>query len=71
MGVKPEDVFIPKEPAKYQLKGHKGPITFMAFHPQYTELASASEDGTIKIWEVETGEFQRTLKGHTSKSVMM
>ena len=38
----------------------------MAFHPQFTQLATSSEDGTIKIWEVETGEFERTLKGHTN-----
>lgn len=49
------------------MKGHKSPITNMAFHPQFTQLATSSEDGTIKIWEVETGEFERTLKGHTSK----
>jgi platelet-activating factor acetylhydrolase IB subunit alpha len=28
-------------------------------------LASASEDTTIKIWDYESGEYERTLKGHT------
>lgn len=51
------------------MKGHKSPISNMAFHPQYTELASSSEDGTIKIWDTESGEFLRTLKGHTSTSI--
>ena len=36
----------------------------MAFHPQYSLLASVSEDATVKIWDWETGEFKRTLKGH-------
>lgn len=26
---------------------------------------SASEDATIKSWDYETGEYERTLKGHT------
>lgn len=32
----------------------------------FFQLASASEDATIKIWDYETGEFERTLKGHTN-----
>ncbi len=50
-------MFMPKIPAKYEMKGHKAPITSMAFHPQFTQLATSSQDGTIKIWEIETGDF--------------
>lgn len=32
-------------------------------------MASASEDSTIKIWDWESGECERTIKGHT-KAVM-
>jgi platelet-activating factor acetylhydrolase IB subunit alpha len=35
------------------------------FHPLFNILASASEDATIMLWDYETGEFDRTLKGHT------
>lgn len=28
-------------------------------------MVSASEDATMKIWDFETGEYERTLKGHT------
>ena len=31
----------------------------------YSVVVSASEDGTIKLWDYETGEYERTLKGHT------
>lgn len=61
-----EQLYLPKTPPKFQLKGHKASITSLAFHPMYTQLATSSEDGTIKIWEFQTGDFERTLKGHTS-----
>jgi platelet-activating factor acetylhydrolase IB subunit alpha len=61
--------WVPRAPAAHSLTGHRQPITKVAFHPQYSILASASEDATVKLWDWETGEFERTLKGHT-KAVM-
>lgn len=31
----------------------------------FSVFVSASEDATIKMWDYETGDFERTLKGHT------
>lgn len=28
-------------------------------------MVSASEDASLKVWDFETGEYERTLKGHT------
>ncbi|KAG6851276.1 protein with putative role during mitosis [Arthromyces matolae] len=61
--------WVPRAPAAHVLTGHRSPVTRVAFHPQYSIIASASEDATVKIWDWETGEFERTLKGHT-KAVM-
>ena len=35
------------------------------FHPIFTNMISASEDASIKLWDFETGDYERTLKGHT------
>lgn len=61
--------FLPRAPARHTLTSHRSPITRIAFHPTWTVLASASEDSTVKIWDWESGEFERTIKGHT-KAVM-
>ncbi|TFY53007.1 hypothetical protein EVG20_g10307 [Dentipellis fragilis] len=57
--------WVPRSPAAHVLTGHRSPVSKVAFHPTYSLLASASEDATVKIWDWETGEFERTLKGHT------
>lgn len=57
--------WIPRPPERWTLTGHRNPITRVAFHPVFTLLASASEDTTIRIYDYESGEYERTLKGHT------
>lgn len=57
--------WVPRAPARYTLTGHRGQVLRVTFHPLYSIIASASEDASIKIWDWETGEFERTLKGHT------
>ena len=61
--------WVPRPPHRHTLPGHRGPISKVAFHPVWNVLASASEDASIKIWDWEAGECERTLKGHT-KAVM-
>ncbi|KAK4684340.1 platelet-activating factor acetylhydrolase IB subunit alpha, partial [Tremellales sp. Uapishka_1] len=57
--------FLPRAPSRHTLTSHRAPITKVAFHPLWTVLASASEDATVKIWDWESGDFERTVKGHT------
>jgi platelet-activating factor acetylhydrolase IB subunit alpha len=57
--------WLPRSPARHTLESHREPITSVAFHPVFSSLASSSEDYTIKIWDWELGELERTVKGHT------
>ena len=51
------------------LRGHTGAITSVAYSPDGRLIVSASEDGTIKIWDVSTGRETLTLRGHSSHVV--
>lgn len=57
--------WLPRSPARHTLQSHRLPVTCVAFHPIFSSLASGSEDTTIKIWDWELGELERTVKGHT------
>ncbi|KAF3765556.1 nuclear distribution protein pac-1a [Cryphonectria parasitica EP155] len=57
--------WLPKAPARHTLQSHQKAVNCVAFHPVFSSLASGSEDTTIKIWDWELGELERTVKGHT------
>ena len=58
--------YMPPHAATHALSGHRAPITAVAFHPVYNLMVSASEDASVKIFDYESGEYERTLKGHTN-----
>ena len=57
--------WLPRAPARHTMQSHRLPVTCVAFHPIFSSLASGSEDTTIKVWDWELGELERTVKGHT------
>jgi WD40 repeat protein len=59
-------VFYRDNPVKLvrSIDAHQGPVESLAFLANGAQLASASEDGAIKIWDVQSGKLVRTLQGH-------
>jgi WD40 repeat protein/DNA-binding SARP family transcriptional activator len=46
------------------LAGHTGEIYYVAWSPDGTQIATASDDGTAIVWDGVTGERLATLAGH-------
>jgi WD40 repeat protein/serine/threonine protein kinase len=46
------------------LRGHAGTVTSVAFAPDGTTLATASADGTVRLWDAETGNERAILWQH-------
>ncbi|MBN1560824.1 WD40 repeat domain-containing protein [candidate division KSB1 bacterium] len=50
---------------RLRLEGHTDDVRCVAFRPDGRTLASGSEDGSIRLWDVAGGAERRRLEGHT------
>ena len=48
------------------LLGHSAVVNGLAFTPDSRHLLSGSEDGTLQLWEVASGQCVRILQGYTA-----
>jgi WD40 repeat protein len=58
-----EDAFGPDQPCRARLAAHAGPVECLAASPDGTLLASAGQDGTVKLWRLPAGEPLGELPG--------
>ena len=49
------------------LEGHLGRVTAVAFSPDGKQLASASGDRTVRLWDAATGATLQMLEGHSNR----
>ena len=49
------------------LVGHSGEVTACAVLPDGRRALSASEDRTLRLWDLETGRTLATLEGHSGR----
>jgi WD40 repeat protein len=50
-----------------ELRGHRAPVSAVAFRPDGARMVSASFDHTLKVWDVDTGGVVQTFTGHSAK----
>ncbi len=48
------------------LEGHSSSVSAVAFSPNGKQVASASYNCTVRLWEAAIGAALQTLKGHSS-----
>jgi WD40 repeat protein len=45
-----------KKLPSHELKGHKGPVTSVTYSPDGERLVSGSWDGTVRFWDIQSGQ---------------
>ncbi|GAA98363.1 uncharacterized protein L969DRAFT_85645 [Mixia osmundae IAM 14324] len=55
----------PKKPLA-RLTGHQKQVNHVAFSPDGNQIASASFDNSVKLWQGDTGKFIASLRGHVA-----
>lgn len=65
-GIAVWDVNRPDNKCLLRLQGHADWIRCLVWHKFCNQLISASDDGTIRIWDTRTGKEEQRMTGHSS-----
>jgi WD40 repeat protein len=60
-------ISLPEGQMVRTLNGHTGPIRILSFSPDGKQLASGSDDRTVRVWTLSDLPTVRTLTGHTDR----
>ncbi|MEM7130268.1 MAG: NB-ARC domain-containing protein [Chloroflexota bacterium] len=55
-----------RSPNLHLLRGHSGPVRSVTFSPDGSQIASGSDDQTVRLWNAHTGQEMRQFQGHTA-----
>src|SRR5947207_8927879 len=53
------------------LRGHRDVVRAVAFSPDGKFLASAGDDGKVRVWDSATNSLRHTLEGHAGRIAVM
>ena len=52
-----------------ELKGHEGYVLYALFSPDAKKVITSGQDGTVRLWDAETGKELRELEEHTGTMI--
>ena len=53
--------------ATHVMNGHEGAVIFGAFDSHSNRVASTSDDGTVRVWRLDTNQPLLVLRGNTAE----
>ncbi len=61
----PNQIMVNNSPTPCSITGHAGSVLALAVDPRGQWLASGSDDKTIRLWDIQSGQYHQILTKHT------